>query len=172
MAQAWYYEDFNVGDEFVTVRRTITESDVMTFAGLSGDFNPLHTDGVYAQTTVYGERIAHGLLGLAITTGLKQRLGTFEGTVIGFLGAEWNFRKPLLMGDTVRCRVTIADMRVTSNPERGILRQRVELVNQDDSVIQEGFHIIMIKTRLADEQDAPAPEAKLARPGEVETPPA
>lgn len=171
MSQAWYYEDFNVGDEFVTVRRTITESDVMTFAGLSGDFNPLHTDQVHAETTLYGERIAHGLLGLAITTGLKQRLGIFEGTVIGFLAAEWNFRKPLLIGDTVRCRITIADMRVTSNPQRGILRQRVELVNQDDSVIQEGFHTIMIETRLADDPDPGAPEAALSHPSEVETPP-
>jgi acyl dehydratase len=156
MNELCYYDDFNVGDEFITVRRTITESDVMSFAGLSGDFNPLHTDQVFAETTIYGQRIAHGLIGLAISTGLKQRLGVFDGTVIGFLGAEWNFRKPLLIGDTVHCRILIEDMRLTKNPTRGIVRQKVELINQANELVQEGVHTVMLKTRLYDKQEVKA----------------
>ncbi|MBX5492329.1 MAG: dehydratase, partial [Chloroflexi bacterium] len=83
-----YFEDFHIGQEFVTARRTITEHDVMTFAGLSGDFNPLHTDALYAATTPYGERIAHGLLTLAITSGLINQLGLMAGTTIALLGYE------------------------------------------------------------------------------------
>src|SRR6201998_2574232 len=101
--QAKYLEELSAGDTFVSPARTITETDVVGFAGLSGDFNPIHTDVEFARSTVYGQRVVYGLLGLAILTGLLDRTGLFSGTAIAMLGIrDWQFRGPLFIGDTVR----------------------------------------------------------------------
>lgn len=142
-----YYEDFSIGDVYESPGRTITETDVMNYAGLSGDFNLIHTDAEYAKTTVYGKRVAHGLLGLSITSGLMTRLGIFEGTIIAFLGLEWNFTGPIFFGDTIHFRMTIEHMRETSKPDRGIIKRKVEVINQDNKVVQEGIMTVMIKRR-------------------------
>ncbi|GIV97956.1 MAG: MaoC family dehydratase [Herpetosiphonaceae bacterium] len=147
-----YYEDFQVGDEFITPGRTVTEADVMLFAGLSGDYNPLHTDAEYARETIYGERIAHGLLGLSIATGLKARLGIMQGTIMAFLGLEWRFTGPITFGDTIHCRVRIKSMRETSKPDRGIIVQAVQIVNQRGEVVQEGEMTTMIRRRPSEEK--------------------
>lgn len=147
MKKVYYFEDFELGDEFLTPRRTITEADVAMFAGLSGDYNPLHTDAVMAEQTIFGERIAHGLLGLAVVTGLKQRLGLFDGTVIAFLGITWNFKAPIRIGDTIQTKVVIAEKRDTSKSDRGIIVQHVQLLNQHEEVVQEGHHTLMMKRR-------------------------
>lgn len=145
-----YFEDFNVGDRFTTQRRTVTESDVMTFAGLSGDYNPLHTDAVGAKETMFGERIAHGLLGLSIVTGLGAQLGIFEGTAMALLNINWNFKKPMFFGDTIHAVIHVQDKRETSKPDRGILVRRIELQNQDNAVLQEGTMTLMVKRRPAE----------------------
>jgi acyl dehydratase len=147
MKQALYYDDFEVGQVFVTPARTITETDVVLFAGLSGDYNVLHTDAEAAGQTIFGQRIAHGLLGLAVTSGLKQRLGVFEGTIIAFLGLTWEFCGPILFGDTIHARITIDDMRKTSKPDRGIVTQKIELINQHEEIVQSGTHKVMIRRR-------------------------
>lgn len=144
---AMYFDDFKVGDEFVTPARTIAEADVVNFAGLSGDFNPLHTDEEFGKETIFGGRIAHGLLGLVVTSGLKQRLGFSDGTVIAFLGLTWNFKGPIRFGDTVRVRLRIAEMRPTSKPDRGVIKHAVELVNQRGEVVQDGEHVLMVRRR-------------------------
>ena len=84
MSRARHFEDFEVGAETVTDSRTVTEADVVAFAGVSGDYNPLHVDVEFARTTPFGERIAHGLLGLAIASGLVSRTGAIEGTTLAF----------------------------------------------------------------------------------------
>lgn len=143
-----YFEDFHEGDEWVTPARTITETDVVQFAQLSGDYNPLHTDRVFAATTAFGEPIAHGLLALSIATGLVGRLGIFDGTVIAFLGIEqWAFKKPVLMGDTVHVRIRIDSMRPTSDGKRGILRRAVTIINQREEVVQDGILATMIRRK-------------------------
>lgn len=143
-----YFEEFNPGDKYVTPARTITEADVVNFAGLSGDFNPIHTDRVFAADTAIGQPMAHGLLVLSIATGLMARLGIFDGTVIALLGIDdWRFVKPVLFGDTVHARVTIVDKRLTSRGDRGILRRRVEVINHRDEVVQEGFLTVMCRCR-------------------------
>jgi acyl dehydratase len=145
-----YFEEFNVGDVFVTRARTITEADVMNFCGVSGDFNSIHTDRVFCkENTPFGQPIAHGLLILSAATGMMAHLGVFEGTAIALLGLEnWRFLKPVLFGDTVHVKMTIVEKRLTSNPERGILRRKVELINQKDEVVQDGFMILMCKCRV------------------------
>jgi acyl dehydratase len=107
-----YFEDFRSGQVFLSQARTITEADVVTFAGWSWDTNPVHTDAEAARHGRFGERIAHGLLGLSVAMGLASRLGVFESCSIALLGIEdWRFRRPLMLGDTVRCRVEILDTR-------------------------------------------------------------
>lgn len=140
-----FYEDFAVGDEFVTPGRTITEADVVAFAGLTGDYNRLHTDAEFMRDSVFGERIAHGLLGLAIVNGLKYRTDIDADGVIAFLGISWKFSGPIRFGDTIHGVLRVTAMRPTSKPDRGILTNSVQVVNQRGEVVQEGDMTMMVK---------------------------
>lgn len=142
-----YFEDFEVGQEFLSPARTITEADVVQFAALSGDYNPLHTDAEYARETQFGERIAHGLLGLAIASGLTGRLGLFEGTALAFLGVDWRFTGPIFFGDTIRVKIKIAEKREAKKPDRGIIIRDTSVVNQRGEVVQQGKITIMVKRK-------------------------
>ncbi|MBI5605103.1 MAG: MaoC family dehydratase N-terminal domain-containing protein [Deltaproteobacteria bacterium] len=133
-----YFDDFYLGQEFITKSRTVTETDIVNFAALSWDTNQLHTDAEFAKTTPFGERIAHGMLGLVIHTGLSQMLGIMEGTVIAFLGLTWNFLLPVRIGDTIHVVQRVKELRETSNPERGILVLEKEVVNQKGETVQKG----------------------------------
>ncbi len=143
-----YFEDLAAGMRFETARRTITETDLVNFSGVSGDFNPLHTDEEFARSTFYGRRIAHGALVLSIATGLRQRTGVFEGTLIAFLEIRsWRFLKPVFVGDTVRVTTEIGELRGTSKPEHGVMVQHVQVLNQRDEVVEEGDFIGLIRRR-------------------------
>jgi len=145
---ALYFDDFEEGQKFVSPGRTILESDVMQFAGLSMDFNPLHTDHEFAKGTVFGRPIAHGFLGLCIASGLTYRMGIFNETAIAFLGIkEWTIKAPIFFGDTVHVEVIIKEKRKTSNPGRGIIVRDTKLVKQDGTVVQEGLLLLMIKCK-------------------------
>jgi len=146
-----YYEDVEVGAVYETAGRTITEADVVAFASLSGDWNRIHTDAEYAKTTPFGQRIAHGLLGIAIASGLCVRLGLFADTTIAMLGVEWTFRAPVFIGDTLRVRVRIVSKRRTSRGARGLLERRLEVLNQRGDVVQEGAIPLLITARSAEE---------------------
>jgi acyl dehydratase len=111
MARGTYFSDFNVGDTFRSVGRTVTESDVCTFAGLSGDFNPLHTDAVFAAKTPFGQRIAHGMLIASISTGLGQTLGIFEGTTLALMEQSFKYKAPVFFGDTVHMQLIVEAVR-------------------------------------------------------------
>jgi acyl dehydratase len=143
-----YFEDVEVGFRFETPRRTVTEADLVAFAGVSGDFNPLHTDAVFAAESIYGERIAHGALVLSFATGLRQRVGLFDGTLVGLLEIRsWRFLAPVHIGDTIRVVNEVTELRPTSKPDRGVVVQRVQVVNQDDTVVNEGELLLMIRRR-------------------------
>ncbi len=143
-----YFEDFQVGQRFTTPARTVTEADIANFAGVSGDYNPIHTDAEFAKTTPFGERIAHGLLVLSMLTGLRQRSGHFEGTLIAWLEIRnYRFLKPVLIGDTVHGETEILEKRETSRPDRGILVQRVRVVNQRGEVVQEGEFVTLVRRK-------------------------
>jgi acyl dehydratase len=147
VSRALHFEDFEVGTETVTDSRTVTEADVVAFAGLSGDYNPLHVDAEFARATPFGERIAHGLLGLAIASGLVSRTGAIEGTALAFLATEWRFTAPIKLGDTITVRSRVADRRETSKPDRGIVTFSVQVVNQRGEVVQEGTQTLLMKRR-------------------------
>jgi acyl dehydratase len=143
-----YLEDLHAGEVFTSAARTITESDVTAFAGLSGDFNPIHTDVEFARGTPYGQRVVYGLLGLAMMTGLLDRTGLFSGTAIAMLGIrDWKFSAPLFIGDTIRFRLTITDVRRTSSGDRGVVKRHFELLNQRDEVVQQGHIDILVRAR-------------------------
>jgi len=144
---AMYYEDFEVGQEYVTSGRTITESDVVQFAALSGDWNALHTNEEYSKENQFGQRIAHGLFGVSLMEGMKYRMGHFDGTAIASLGWTIKFIRPMFIGDTVRVKVRIAAMRESKKRDRGVMDEEVLLVNQHDEVITEAQHGVLLLRR-------------------------
>lgn len=155
-----YFEDLAEGQQFVTAGRTITESDVVSFAAWTGDYNPLHTNVEFARTTQFGQRLVHGLLGPALCIGLVGRLGLFEGTAVALLGVdEWRFRRPVFIGDTVHCRVTITGTRLTSGGAVGVVSRRFELINHHDELTQEGRMDVMVRCAGAGDRAGSPPAA-------------
>jgi acyl dehydratase len=147
---AIYFEDFQIGQEWTSPSRTITEADVTLFAMLSGDYDEIHTSEVYAQkASAYRTRIAHGMLGLAMVEGLKKRIPTFAETrYVASLEYTWKFIGPILLGDTVHLKIRIARMRESqSKPDRAILWEGVQMWNQRGELIQEGEHSLMLWRR-------------------------
>jgi len=145
---AMYIEEFEVGQEMTSAARTVTEADVTAFAGLSGDYNSIHTDAEYAKSTQFGQRIAHGMLVYSIATGLGVRTGVLDGTVIAFLGIEdWKFLKPVFIGDTIRLRWTVTEARLSSKPGSGVLKRRMEILNQHGEVVQAGSTAVLVKSK-------------------------
>jgi len=143
-----FYEDLEVGRIFPTPARTVTEADLVNFAGVSGDFNPIHTDEEYAKGTPFGRRVAHGLLVLSILTGLRLRTGVFEVTLIAWLEIRsYKFLKPVFIGDTIRGETEIIEKRETSKPDRGIVIQRVRVYNHKDELVQEGEFVTLMRRR-------------------------
>ena len=136
-----------VGLEIKTPARTITEADVVAFAGLSGDYNPLHTDVVYAANGPFGQRIAHGLLGVAITSGLAARLGILERSVIAFRELSCKFRKPIFIGDTVYARLKVVETKPMPRIGGGLVRLQVTLHNQHDQIVQSGTWSVLLHSR-------------------------
>ncbi|MGO7018555.1 MaoC/PaaZ C-terminal domain-containing protein [Rhizobium leguminosarum] len=146
---AKFFDDFEVDQSWTSPRRTIAEADVVMFAGMTGDFNPVHTDEEFAKTTPFGTRILHGPAVFAIATGLEFRLGLKEGTAIAFLGMTWNLKAPVKIGDTIHVFQKVAGVRATSNPARGIVTFWVEVRNQDGAVCQEGEWKVMFHSKAA-----------------------
>lgn len=144
---AKYFEDFATGEEWLTPRRTITEADLVLFSGLTGDFNPIHTDEEFAKTTQFGGRIFHGPAAFAVATGLESRLGIKEGTAIAFLGMDWNLKAPVKVGDTLHVYQRVDGLRATSKGGRGIVTFWVELRNQRGEVCQDGVWKVMFACR-------------------------
>lgn len=142
-----YYEDFNVGDVIVTPNRTVTEADVMAFAGISGDFNPLHTDEEFMKKSPFGGRIAHGLLSVSIGTGLINQLGVFEGTNLALLNMNIKFTGAVKFGDTIRLELKTIEKKETSKPEKGIITYDANVINQKNESVVEMQWILMMKRK-------------------------
>lgn len=142
-----YYEDFQVGQEFITRRRTVTETDIIIFAGLSGDYSPIHMDAVFAKETPFGTRIAHGALGLSLATGLMTQLGLTEETAIALLEITCRFTDVIRIGDTIHVRQIVEARRETSKAGRGIVTLRYEVINQDGKVALTGEEKVMVRAR-------------------------
>ena len=147
-----YFEDLVEGAEIVSPARTVTESDIMLFAGLTGDYNPLHTDAQYAADTIFGQRIAHGLLGLAIAGGLGWRVGFLEGTVEAFRDLEWKFSQPVFIGDTIHIRLRIAEKKPMKRLGGGIVGFDVRMLNQHGDIVQRGSWKLLMKSKPSESE--------------------
>jgi len=143
-----YFEEFNIGQKTVTVGRTITESDIVTFAGMSGDFNLIHTDAEYSKQTPFGQRVAHGLLGLSIASGLAARTGILEGTVLAFREInEWKFVKPIFIGDTMHAELNVTETKALPRIGGGSVTIMIEIKNQNSEVCQRGSWTVLMMSK-------------------------
>ena len=157
------FADLHVGMAFRSPGRTITDADLVSFAGLTGDYSELHTSDVYAKNSQFGRRVAHGMLGLAYAHGLMwARTGELRETAIAFLGiGDWRFVGPIFVGDTIFVNYTIGELRDSkSNPSQAIATFDVEVANQDGTVVQSGRKALLVsKVPLAGVQASRVPPA-------------
>jgi len=139
-----YFEEFEIGMGWVSQSRTVTEADVVNFAGISADFNPLHTDDEYGKQTIFGKKVAHGLLGLAMMTGMNQQLGITAGTVLAFMEVHWKFLAPLFIGDTIHLEMTVKNRRESKKPDRGVVVFDCNMINQRGEIVQQGERTMLM----------------------------
>lgn len=142
-----YFDDFAIGDEMISPRRTITEADVVQFTGLSGDFNSLHIDEEFAKTTPYKTRVAHGLLSVSVVTGLQSMMGNVNGSTLGLLEINWRFKNGVIPGDTIHAKFVVKEMKETSKKDRGVLTRSVYVYNQRGEIVSEGEIVLLMQKK-------------------------
>jgi acyl dehydratase len=143
-----YWEDFEVGQTLVTPKRTITSTDIVNFACLSGDFNEVHTNWEYAKTTPFGEPIAHGPLVYAIMGGLQYASGVNDGTLLALLQVDkWRMLAPVKHGDTLHLEATVLEKKESSKPDRGVVKFRRRFMKHDGTAVQEMETTLLYKRR-------------------------
>jgi acyl dehydratase len=142
-----FFEEFELDKPLTTRARTVGEGDITLFAGLVGDYNPLHVDEEYCAATPFGGRIAHGPLTMSMAIGLMSQLNLIDGTAMALLNLNWDFQGPVRIGDTVHARVTPIAKKPTQKPGRGTLTLRFEVLNQRDETVQTGTITILIKMK-------------------------
>src|SRR5712692_508221 len=144
-----YFEDFTTGVEHVTRGRTITESDIVSFAGISGDFIELHTNEEYARQSPFGRRIAHGLLTLSISNGLMVQMNLITDTVVAFYGLDkLRFTRPVFIGDTIQVRKSVVDT-LNKGGEVGVVTFDTSVLNQNGETVLVYRDKLAIKKRPA-----------------------
>ena len=141
-----YYEDVDIGEKFRTVGRTIDQTDITLFAMLSGDFNQVHTNAEYCKKTPFGKRIAHGILTLAITSGLLMRLGLFEETGLAHLGSAEKYLAPVFPGDTIYAEIEVVGKKPMGQ-QRGMITVRIDTKNQEDKIVLTQEMNFMVRCR-------------------------
>jgi 3-hydroxybutyryl-CoA dehydratase len=138
-SRGMWFEEFEVGQQVITPGRTITEGDIVAFAGLSGDYNQIHTNAEFSRQTPFGQRVAHGLLSLSITSGLAMRTGVLEGTVIAFREINnWKFSSPVFIGDTIHAELNIVETKPIPRLKGGSIVIEFVVKNQRDEVTMKG----------------------------------
>ena len=143
-----YWEEWTIGKSFESAARTVTETDIVNFAGISGDYNPLHINEEYCKKTQFGTRIAHGPLVYAIAAGLLFQLHLYDDTLIAFLGFEnLRFTKPVKIGDTIFAKVTVTELVETSKPDRGVMKRQLQVINQHGEIVQEAIQAFLSKRK-------------------------
>ena len=143
-----YFEQFTEGEMVVTAGRTITETDVVNFAGMSGDYNAIHTNAAYASAGIFQQRVAHGLLVMSIASGLAVQTGIIEETVLAFREvSNWKFSKPVFLGDTIRATLRITDLKPMKRLGGGAVTMKVAILNQNDDVVQRGDWVMLMMSQ-------------------------
>lgn len=143
-----YFEEFEAGQEITSSGRTVTETDIVAFAGLSGDYNQIHTDLEYSKNTQYGKRVAHGLLGLSIASGLAVQTGILEGTVLFFREInEWRFLKPIFIGDTIHVDLEVMETKPLRRIGGGMVVIKLEVLNQEGETLMRGLWNVLVASK-------------------------
>jgi 3-hydroxybutyryl-CoA dehydratase len=143
-----YFEEFEVGKQVVTAGRTVTEADVVSFAGLSGDYNQMHVDAEYSAHSYFGQRVAHGLLVLSVASGLAVQTGVLEGTVIAFREInEWKFSRPVFLGDTVHVILEVKETKRMARLGGGLVVLDLDVLNQKGESVMKGSWSTLIASR-------------------------
>jgi acyl dehydratase len=145
-----YFEEFEVGAKLLTRGRTIGESDLIQFAGLTGDYNPMHTDAQYAEGSFMGKRVAHGLLTLSYAVGQAYQLGILERTVLAFRELEMKFSVPVFIGDTIRAELTVAEKTEAKRLGGGVVKIELRVLNQENKVVQKGMLTLLMASKPAE----------------------
>jgi len=143
-----YFEEFQAGQKIISAGRTITEADIVAFAGLSGDFTQIHTDAEYSKNTPAGQRIAHGLLVLSIASGLAAQTGVLEGTVIVFREiSEWRFVQPVFIGDTIHVEMDVTETKAMPRVGGGTVAIELKVKNQHDQTVMKGTWTVLMASK-------------------------
>jgi acyl dehydratase len=143
-----FFEEFEPGQKITSAGRTVTEHDVVTFAGLSGDFNQIHTDAEFARSTPFGQRISHGILGLAIASGLAVQTGILGPNVLAFREInEWKFVKPIFFGDTVHVEMEVVEAKALPRLGGGSVTLNIKVNNQSNDTTMKGTWTVLVKSR-------------------------
>jgi len=143
-----YFEEFQPGQVITSVGRTVTEADIVNFAGLSGDFNQIHIDAEYSKKSLAGQRIAHGLLVLSIASGLAVQTGVLEGTIIVFREIdEWKFIQPVYIGDTIHVELEVMETKAMRRVGGGTVMIEIRVKNQSEQTVMKGIWTVLIASR-------------------------
>jgi acyl dehydratase len=161
MSEPLYYENLAVGDRWTSLGRTITETDVVNFAGMTGDYDPLHVDHEFARETPFGKPIAHGLLGLSLVAGLTSHFPCVK--TIAFMKIEnWEFHKPIYIGDTVHAESEVIDKRMNGR-RTGYVTWCRRLINQAGDIVQSGNFETLVSLQIARRKQADSPTVQINR---------
>lgn len=149
--QGLYFEEFELGQRITSPGRTITEADVVTFAGLSGDFNSIHTDAEYVKDTAFGQRVAHGLLIISIVSGLAVRTGIMEETVLAFREIKnWKFSQPVFIGETIHVIMEVTGKKAMPRLGGGSILLSLDVRNQDDQTVMRGIWTVLVQSQAGE----------------------
>ncbi len=146
-----YFEEFEQGTKMMSRGRTITEADLVNFAALTGDFNPMHTDAEYAKNSFMGQRVAHGMLIMSYAVGQAYQLGILERTVLAFRALEVKFSTPVFIGDTIRIEMEVTETKAAARLGGGVVDLKFRILNQDDKAVQKGTMTMLMASKPVDE---------------------
>ena len=157
-----FFEDVVIGSEFLSVGRTVTETDLTMVCMISGDWNSLHSDAEFAKHSHFGERVVAGVYGLIFLSGMISRWSMFAATTLGMLSIEeWAFKKPIFIGDTLKVKMTFIEKRKSSKGDRGVVQRAFEIINQRDEVVQSGKSALLVMCRETGlQRDSPLTKRK------------
>lgn len=142
-----YFEEFEIGATMRTRGRTITEADLVQFAGLTGDYNPMHTDAEYSKDSFMGQRVAHGMLTISYAVGQAYQLGILERTVLGFRGLDMKFSAPVYIGDTIHAELKVAETKEAKRLGGGVVTLEMRIIKQDGKIAQKGNLVLLMMSQ-------------------------
>jgi acyl dehydratase len=148
-----YFEEYQVGQKVVSAGRTITDADIVNFAGFSGDYTQIHVNAETSRQGMFGQRIAHGLGVLSITSGLIAQFGFFEGTVLALRELTCKFSRPVFIGDTIHAVAEVIEKKEMPRLGGGSVTFDVQAINQEDKVVQHGEWVLLFASQEADKED-------------------